>query len=481
MALSSEHKGQMQHLQQQLGCISMPPEGLDEMDSNPLSASAVMPGTGTWAAASVSTEPGFFFSADAFAEKLFMDDENSVSSKEDNATAALCKKLGGAGKGTVARDPHSDNQSRTNLFISNLPHKMEQHELEKLFSPYGQILSAAVMRNIHTGHSLGTAFVRYAATEEATRAIEAMSGKRVSGRAIIVQWARKQHDDAPVGEARKKICKLFVRNIPLDISATDLEKMFSPYGPVKAVSIHKDTTPDTDKRFERHIAFITYLVDGAAVRAAEAVHNTRPFPTCGKVPLMVKLAEDTPQHNHHGAGRSSSGSSVNNTFKGNKLLRRGPGRACPGHDPGYKAAATRGCFPVGADTRGFAVAPGSFVPVMTPGGLMLPASVPGAAVVGGEPIYPWGTQMIWPQAAGVPLAFYGAGAAATPANPLTVGHTPRTVSSPPPVVCMNNEGFTSIPAFAALFCPATPECFSEARVGGMGGSSAVAGAGFSFS
>ncbi|ESL07650.1 RNA-binding protein, partial [Trypanosoma rangeli SC58] len=448
---------------------------MDEVDSNPVSASAAMWGAGVAASASASSESDYFFGTDVFAEKLFLDDENDVSGEDSNIDARY-DRVGSGDKGFVMRAPRLETQSRTNLFISNLPHKMEQQDLERLFSPYGQILSAAVMRNIHTGNSLGTAFVRYATTEAAMRAIEAMSGKRVSGRAIIVQWAWKQHDGAPVGEARKKICKLFVRNIPLDISTTDLEEMFSLYGPVKTVSIHKDTTPATDRRSERHIAFITYLVAGAAVKAAEAVHNTRPFPTCGKVPLMVKLAEDIPQHNHHGTGSNN----VNNALKGQRQLRSGAGRTSPGQESGYSASPTPGCLPVGDGTRGLTVAPGSFVPVMTSGGgLMLPASVPGA-VVGAKASHPWGAPVLWPQGTGVPFAFYSGGVAATPAKPPAMNNTLVTVPSRLPVPCVNYEGFTSPPAYTTLFCPAMPEASSITRADGLGRNSACGVSGFPF-
>ncbi|RNF06152.1 RNA-binding protein [Trypanosoma rangeli] len=446
---------------------------MDEVDSNPLSASAAMREAG--AVASASSESDFFFGADVFAEKLFLDDENDVSS-EDNNIDARYDRVGSGDNGTLMQAPRSETQSRTNLFISNLPHKMEQQDLEKLFSPYGQILSAAVMRNIHTGNSLGTAFVRYTTTKAAMCAIEAMSGKRVNGRAIIVQWAWKQHDGTPVGEARKKICKLFVRNIPLDISTTDLEEMFSLYGPIKSVSIHKDTAPATDRRSERHIAFITYLVAGAAVKAAEAVHNTRPFPTCGKVPLMVKLAEDIPQHNHHGTGSNN----VNNALKGQRQLRSGGGRTSPGQESGYSGSPAQGCLPVGDGIRGLAVAPGSFVPVMTSGGgLMLPASVPGA-VMGTKAPHPWGAPMLWPQGTGVPFAFYSGGVAATPAKPHAMNNTLVTVPSRLPVSCVNYEGFASPPTYTALLCPATLEASSETRADGLGGNSTFGVSGFPF-
>ncbi|KAG8343721.1 putative RNA recognition motif (a k a RRM RBD or RNP domain) [Trypanosoma vivax] len=268
-----------------------------------------------------------------------------------------------------AVEPRGETHSRTNLFISNIPHTMEKSELLSLFSVYGEILSAAIMRNIHTGDSLGTAFVRFATTENARAALNSVNGKRVDGRALSVQWAKRQHDGTPVGEARAKIMKLFVRNIPLEVTNADLVQMFTQYGPVKSVSIHKDTAPDTEKCQERCIAFVTFSAEGVAEKAAEAVHNTRPFPSCGSVPLMVKLAEDNPKNSH---GNGTKNSTKNRNRKG---LRRGTEHVvdpslrhlvnAPLRDmfsAGGGASSVPHVFPVGADgcalsRSGYAVYP----------------------------------------------------------------------------------------------------------------------------
>ncbi|KEG06831.1 putative RNA-binding protein [Trypanosoma grayi] len=193
------------------------------------------------------------------------------------------------------------DQSNTNLIIRKLSSRINEADLKRIFSPYGEIVSAAVMRNIHTGENLGTAFVRYATADQARAALQYCHGRLIHGRTISVHWAKKQHDDAPVGEARKKIFKLFVRNIPLDVTAEDLARLFSRFGPVGSVTLHKDTASVGDKRLERRIAFVAFLMEGVAEKAAEAIHNTRPYPSCRRIPLMVKLAEDHQNKRTHGA------------------------------------------------------------------------------------------------------------------------------------------------------------------------------------
>ncbi|KAF8293239.1 Double RNA binding domain protein 6A [Trypanosoma cruzi] len=199
--------------------------------------------------------------------------------------------------GDIVEHPSDEMYSHANLFIRHLPRVVDENELRMFFSPYGQILSAAVMRNIHTGENLGTAFVRYATNEQARTALHGCNGRFLHGRAISVHWAKKRHDNTPIGDARKKIFKLFVRNIPLDVSADELARLFACFGPVGSVSLHKDTAVPRNKWMERRIGFVAFLAEGAAEKAAEAVHNTRPFPGSGSIPLMVKLAEDVPARN----------------------------------------------------------------------------------------------------------------------------------------------------------------------------------------
>ncbi|ESS67072.1 RNA-binding protein [Trypanosoma cruzi Dm28c] len=464
MVFSSYERMQVPDLLQNVKPIPVLPESVDGMSSNSPSTHAAIQEEEAMALASVTSEPCLVFDSELLVEKLLLEEECS-NCCDDNSADVHNDNTSRQDKLLLTRGFASDNQSRTNLFISNIPHKMEQRELENLFAPYGQILSAAVMRNIHTGKSLGTAFVRYASTEEAMSAIKGMSGKRIGGRAIAVQWAKKQHDYAPVGEARKKISKLFVRNIPLDINTVVLEDMFSMYGPVKSVSIHKDTAPDCEKNSERHIAFITFLADGAAERAAEAVHNTRPFPSCGKVPLMVKLAEDAPQRIHHGTGSKNSA----NALKTKQQLQGDMGAMSPGQEQFFDAPAVQQCFPTGTGTGAMVVAPTSYFSLLASGGLILPGSVPGA-VMGSEAPYPWRTRVTWSQGTGVPFPFYNGSTAATAANPFAPSNACATPPSGSPVSCMNNGGFTSFPMYTTPFCSSTSPGLSGTQADSVAGS-----------
>ncbi|GET90421.1 RNA-binding protein, putative [Leishmania tarentolae] len=142
----------------------------------------------------------------------------------------------------VALDPKGP-RSQTNLFVRKLASAVTEDDMRKLFEQYGTIMSFALMRDIHTGESLGTAFVRYSTHEEARAAMAALDGRELYGRPISIQWAKREHDSTPCGDARRKIRKLFVRNIPLDVTARHLRQIFSKFGSINNVTLHSDTAP----------------------------------------------------------------------------------------------------------------------------------------------------------------------------------------------------------------------------------------------
>lgn len=212
----------------------------------------------------------------------------------------------------------ANGTSRTNLFIRYLPKEVDDKELLRLFEPYGTIATSMVMRDIHTGESLGTAFVRYEASHDAEMAKHAMEQFPIYNKKLSIQWARREHDFKTANNDfnKKQMYKLFLRNIPLNTTMDDLAYLLSAYGTVVTVSIHADTqcfetisdhhrsvTPtssvEADNKpstpeafFVRRIAFVTFAEEGSAERALKGVHNTCPFPDCEGIPFMGKLIND---------------------------------------------------------------------------------------------------------------------------------------------------------------------------------------------
>lgn len=77
-----------------------------------------------------------------------------------------------------------------NIYVGNLDYDLQEKELEELFSQYGEVLSVKIIVDKFTGRAKGFGFIEMANDEEATKAIEELDGKEVSGRNIRVNKAR---------------------------------------------------------------------------------------------------------------------------------------------------------------------------------------------------------------------------------------------------------------------------------------------------
>lgn len=78
------------------------------------------------------------------------------------------------------------------LYVGNLPWSTTSASLEALFSTYGTVKSAEVVADRETGRSRGFGFVEMASDEDGQKAIDALNGTEVSGRAITVNEARER-------------------------------------------------------------------------------------------------------------------------------------------------------------------------------------------------------------------------------------------------------------------------------------------------
>ncbi len=76
------------------------------------------------------------------------------------------------------------------LYVGNLPYSVDDPQLRELVAPFGEVLSAQVIKDKFSGRSKGFGFVEMANDEEAQKAIEALDGKDNGGRPLKVNEAR---------------------------------------------------------------------------------------------------------------------------------------------------------------------------------------------------------------------------------------------------------------------------------------------------
>ncbi|PIS07351.1 RNA-binding protein [Candidatus Berkelbacteria bacterium CG10_big_fil_rev_8_21_14_0_10_43_13] len=88
------------------------------------------------------------------------------------------------------REDFAPAEPNQKLFIGGLAWAATDEDLNEAFAPFGNVVSASVVKYPDTGRSKGFGFVEYETVEEATKAKEGLDGKEIAGRPIKVDFAR---------------------------------------------------------------------------------------------------------------------------------------------------------------------------------------------------------------------------------------------------------------------------------------------------
>ena len=88
--------------------------------------------------------------------------------------------------------------NNSKLFVGNLSFNTTENELQDMFAQHGTVVEANLMTDRETGRPRGFGFVTMSTPEEAQKAIEALNGATIGGRALNVNVARPR-EERPAG------------------------------------------------------------------------------------------------------------------------------------------------------------------------------------------------------------------------------------------------------------------------------------------
>jgi len=81
-----------------------------------------------------------------------------------------------------------------NIYVGNMSYAMDEKGLNELFSKYGEVSSARVIKDRGTGRSKGFAFVEMPNDAEGKKAIEDLDGSEYKGRNLRVNEAKPREE-----------------------------------------------------------------------------------------------------------------------------------------------------------------------------------------------------------------------------------------------------------------------------------------------
>ena len=87
----------------------------------------------------------------------------------------------------------------TKLFVGNLSFNVTENQLQDTFAAHGTVVETNLMMDRMSGRPRGFAFVTMSTAEEAQKAIEALNGSDLDGRALTVNIAKPREERPPGG------------------------------------------------------------------------------------------------------------------------------------------------------------------------------------------------------------------------------------------------------------------------------------------
>jgi polyadenylate-binding protein len=180
----------------------------------------------------------------------------------------------------------------TNIFVKNIPKTIDDEKFNTLFSKYGKITSAVLMKE-EDGSSKGFGFINYENHEEAQAAIDDMNGKELEGLQVYVGRAQKKGErerelkDMFEKLKRERMSKyqgvnLYVKNLEETVDDAKLRQEFAQCGTITSAKVMKD-----DKGVSKGFGFVCFSTPDEATKAATEMNGKMIM----NKPIYVALAQ----------------------------------------------------------------------------------------------------------------------------------------------------------------------------------------------
>lgn len=151
---------------------------------------------------------------------------------------------------------------QANIFIKNLPPQLTPQDFEKLFQPFGTILSSKISYDFN-GVSRGYGFIQYSSPEEADLAVK-------DGNSLVIGNFKLTIEKFTPKDQRIKISSnnIYVRGFPENFREEDLANSFESFGKITSKIIMRDSQGNS-----RLFGFVCFENRDSAGKAVEHTHG----------------------------------------------------------------------------------------------------------------------------------------------------------------------------------------------------------------
>ncbi|KAI3743696.1 hypothetical protein L1987_56760 [Smallanthus sonchifolius] len=155
----------------------------------------------------------------------------------------------------AVRSIADSDPTQRKLFIRGIGWETATEKLRSIFSGYGELDEAIVITDKNTGKSKGYGFVTFKHIDGAVLALKEPS-KKIDGRITVAQLAAARE----AGNVDVSTRKIYVGNVPFEISSDRLLSHFSSYGEIEEGPLGFDKQSGKTKGF----AFFVYKTEEGA-------------------------------------------------------------------------------------------------------------------------------------------------------------------------------------------------------------------------
>jgi polyadenylate-binding protein len=189
------------------------------------------------------------------------------------------------------REPNKE-ANFTNVYVKNLQLDVDDDKLQSMFGEYGTVTSAVVMRD-DDGTSRGFGFVNFETPDDASQAVDALSGKDIDGKELYVARAQKRSEREALikakyeerkqeREAKYQGMNLYIKNLTDEMDDDELRKEFAAHGTITSAKVMRDSNGRS-----KGFGFVCYSTPEEATRAVTEMNSRMMH---GK-PIYVALAQ----------------------------------------------------------------------------------------------------------------------------------------------------------------------------------------------